>query len=87
MWTCSACGGRCAPLFPTWSSLPYLHRISQPVLVMTGDDDPIIRVINGRILARLIPNARLHVIRGGGHLFLIDQARESAELIERFLRA
>jgi len=69
-----------------WSSLPYLHRIRQPVLVMTGDDDPIIRVMNGRILARLIPDARLHVVRGGGHLFLIDQARESAEVIGRFLR-
>jgi poly(3-hydroxyalkanoate) depolymerase len=69
-----------------WSSLPYLHRIRQPTLVLTGDDDPIIRVTNGRILARLIPNARLHVIRGGGHLFLIDQAKESAELIGRFLR-
>lgn len=70
-----------------WSSLPYLHRIQQPVLVLTGDDDPIIRVTNGRILAWLIPHARLHVISGGGHLFLIDQAKESAELIGRFLRA
>lgn len=68
-----------------WSSLPYLHRIRQSVLVLTGDDDPIIRVINGRILASLVPNARLHIIRGGGHLFLIDQARESAGLIRRFL--
>ncbi|HKF75696.1 MAG TPA: alpha/beta fold hydrolase [Candidatus Dormibacteraeota bacterium] len=68
-----------------WSSLLYLHRIRQPVLVMTGDDDPIIRVVNGRILALLIPNARLHVLGGGGHLFLIDQPKESAELIRRFL--
>ncbi len=78
LWQMSAMAG--------WSSLPYLHRIRQPVLVMTGDDDPIIRVVNGRILARLIPNARLHILRGGGHLFLIDQAQESAELIREFLR-
>jgi poly(3-hydroxyalkanoate) depolymerase len=69
-----------------WSSLPYLRRIKQPVLVLTGDDDPIIRVANGRILARLIPDARLHIVRGGGHLFLIDQAKESAQLIRDFLR-
>ena len=68
-----------------WSSLPYLHRIRQPALVLTGDDDPIIRVTNGRILAALMPNARLHVIHGGGHLFLIDQAKESAGLIRAFL--
>lgn len=69
-----------------WSSLPYLHRIRQPVLVLTGDDDPIIRVTNGRILAALIPGARLRIIKGGGHLFLIDQAGESAALIRAFLR-
>ena len=68
-----------------WSSLPYLHRIQQPALVLTGDDDPIIRVVNGRILAGLLPNGRLHIIRGGGHLFLIDQAKESAALIRKFL--
>jgi poly(3-hydroxyalkanoate) depolymerase len=69
-----------------WSSLPYLHRIRQPALVLTGDDDPIIRVVNGRILAGLLPNARLHVIPGGGHLFLVDQAGESSALIREFLR-
>jgi poly(3-hydroxyalkanoate) depolymerase len=70
-----------------WSSLPYLRRIRHPALVLTGDDDPIIRVVNGRILARLLANARLHVIRGGGHLFLLDQSRESAHLISDFLGA
>ena len=78
LWQMSAIAG--------WSSLPYLRRIQQAVLVLTGDDDPIIRVVNGRILARLIPNARLHVLEGGGHLFLVDQARESAHLIRQFLQ-
>jgi poly(3-hydroxyalkanoate) depolymerase len=68
-----------------WSSLPFLGRIRQPTLVLAGDDDPIIPVFNGRLLARLIPDARLHVVRGGGHLFLLDRARESAALIEEFL--
>lgn len=69
-----------------WSSLPYLRRIRVPALVLTGDDDPIIRVVNGRVLAGLIPEAQLHVMRGSGHLFLIDEARESAALIRDFLR-
>ena len=68
-----------------WSSLPFLRRIRVPTLVLTGDDDPIIRVWNGRILAGLIPGAQLHVMRGSGHLFLIDEAAESARLIRRFL--
>ena len=70
-----------------WSSLPYLHRLRLPVLVLTGDDDPLIRVTNGRILASLIPGARLRVLPGAGHLFLIDQAKDSAELIGTFLKA
>lgn len=38
-----------------------------------------------RVLARLIPRAELVIVRGGGHLFLIDQAEESAALIRDFL--
>jgi pimeloyl-ACP methyl ester carboxylesterase len=68
-----------------WSSLPFLRRIRQPTLVMAGDRDPIVPLINGRILARLIPDARLEVVRGGGHLFLLERARESAAAIEGFL--
>ena len=68
-----------------WSSLPYLRRIKAPTLVLTGDDDPIIRVFNARVLARLIPRAGLVVLPGAGHLFLIDQAEESAALIRKFL--
>jgi poly(3-hydroxyoctanoate) depolymerase len=68
-----------------WSSLPYLRRIRVPVMVLTGDADPIIRVFNGRVLAALIPGAQLHVMRRSGHLFLIDEAAKSAELIRTFL--
>jgi poly(3-hydroxyoctanoate) depolymerase len=68
-----------------WSSLPWLHRLSQPTLVVAGSEDPLVPVRNARILARRIPNATLHVVEGGGHLFLIDQAAESAAAIRRFL--
>jgi len=51
-----------------------------------GDDDPIVPLINGRILARCIPRARLHVIAGGGHLFLLEQPAEIARLSATFLR-
>ena len=42
-----------------WSSLPFLRMIQQPTLVMGGDDDPIIPVVNPRMQAQLIPSARL----------------------------
>jgi pimeloyl-ACP methyl ester carboxylesterase len=69
----------------SFSSLPWLHRLSQPTLVMAGDDDPVVPVANARLLARRIPGARLHVVRGGGHLFLLDQPEQAVPAIRRFL--
>jgi poly(3-hydroxyoctanoate) depolymerase len=69
-----------------WTSLPWLHKLPQPTLVLNGDDDPIVPLVNGRILARRIPDARLHVLRGGGHLFLLERPAETADLVAAFLR-
>jgi len=67
-----------------WSSLPWLCLVSQPTLVMAGTDDPIVPVINARILAKLIADARLVTI-DDGHLFLLTSAEKSARLISDFL--
>ncbi|TFV53397.1 poly(3-hydroxyalkanoate) depolymerase [Blastococcus sp. TF02A-35] len=67
-----------------WSSLPFLRLIRQPTLVVAGDDDPIIPVVNARLMARLLPHGRLHVYPGG-HIALITEAQELAPVIERFL--
>lgn len=70
-----------------WTSLPALPFMSKEVLVMMGDDDQIVPLVNGRILASAIPNANLEVIRGGGHLFLLTHADESVALLRDFLDA
>jgi len=67
-----------------WSSLPWLRRLAQSTLVMAGTDDPIVPVANGRILASLIPDARLVTI-DDGHLFLITSAGVCAPVIAEFL--
>lgn len=41
--------------------------ISQPVLVLHGEKDPILPLANGEALARGIPNARLAVMNDVGH--------------------
>jgi poly(3-hydroxyalkanoate) depolymerase len=69
-----------------WTSVPWLHRLRQPTLVLAGDDDPIVPLINGRILARLIPDARLQVIPGGGHLFALEDPAAVAARVSEFLR-
>jgi poly(3-hydroxyalkanoate) depolymerase len=68
-----------------WSSLPWLHSLRAPTLVLAGDDDPLIPLLNARLLQWRIPGARLQVIRGGGHLFLLDQPEDVVDLIEAFL--
>ncbi len=69
-----------------WSSMPWLHTLRQPTLVLAGDDDPIIPLVNGRILAWRIPDATLHVVRGGGHLFILERPDEIAEMVTGFLQ-
>jgi poly(3-hydroxyalkanoate) depolymerase len=67
-----------------WSSLPWLRLLPQPTLVLAGNDDPIVPLANGRILARLIPDARLVTV-DDGHLFLVTSADESAKIVADFL--
>ena len=68
-----------------WSSLPLLPWIRQPTLLLAGDDDPIVPLINAQMMRRLLPDAELHVYHGG-HLGLLTEATQLAPVVERFLR-
>ena len=68
-----------------WSSLPWLHRIRTPTLVLTGQADAIVPPVNARILACRIPNAELDIVTGAGHLLLMDHADLAATRIAAFL--
>jgi poly(3-hydroxyalkanoate) depolymerase len=67
-----------------WTSLPWLPLIRQPTLILAGDDDPIVPLVNAKLMRRLIANTRLHVFHGG-HLGLLTQARELAPIVTQFL--
>jgi poly(3-hydroxyalkanoate) depolymerase len=69
-----------------WTSLPWLRLIRQPALILAGDDDPIIPLVNARLMAALLPDARLHVYPDG-HLGLLTRAAELAPLVSDFLLA
>jgi poly(3-hydroxyalkanoate) depolymerase len=71
--------------FLGWSSLPFIRFLKMPTLVMMGDKDSIVPLANGRILKVALPNSRLHVVEGGGHLFLVTRAAETAAVIKAFL--
>jgi pimeloyl-ACP methyl ester carboxylesterase len=68
-----------------WTSLPFLPWIRQPTLLLAGDDDPIIPLVNAHIMRRLLPRAELHVYHGG-HLGLLTEAAALAPVVDRFLR-
>lgn len=70
-----------------WTGTPWLCRLRQPTLVLAGDDDPIVPSVNGRILARLVRDATLHVVPGGGHLFVLENPPAVARDVADFLTA
>ncbi len=69
-----------------WTSLPFLRWLRVPTLILSGDDDPLIPLVNARLMNMLIPDSRLHVYHGG-HLGLITEAAELAPVVDAFLAA
>jgi poly(3-hydroxyalkanoate) depolymerase len=69
-----------------WTSLFALPAVRQETLIVAGTDDPIIPVINARILHTLLPHSRLH-LHSGGHIDLVHNAPELAPVIEEFLHS
>jgi len=58
-----------------------LGGIDLPTLVVHGDADRLLGPANGRLIASLIPGARLEMLAGVGHMFWWEQPQGSAELI------
>lgn len=69
-----------------WTSLPWLWAVGQPTLIVAGDDDPVTPLVNHRVIATLMPRARLHTMVSGGHLVLLDSAAQVGPVITGFLR-
>src|SRR5262249_38288480 len=68
-----------------WTSIHWLACLRQPTLIISGDDDPLIPVVNAQLMAPLPPQSVLRIIRGGGHLFLLTDAFEAANIVQEFL--
>jgi 3-oxoadipate enol-lactonase len=58
-----------------------LAEIETPTLIVHGTDDLMLPVENAHLIAELMPNARLEIIQGAGHLFFWEQPQRSAQLI------
>jgi poly(3-hydroxyalkanoate) depolymerase len=67
-----------------WTSVHWLPRLEQPTLVMAGDDDPLVPLLNARLMHLLIPDCELKIF-DCGHMFLLTRADEAARTIQEFL--
>jgi pimeloyl-ACP methyl ester carboxylesterase len=70
-----------------FTSWPWLHRIPHRTLIVHGRDDPVSPALNGRLLTATMPNARLLMVAGGGHLLLLDEPGRVAPAIVEFLES
>ena len=69
-----------------WTSVFYLHKITQKTLVMAGEDDPIIPLVNARFMNRQIPDSTLDIY-DCGHLFILTRLERAVASIESFVKA
>lgn len=69
-----------------WTSLPFLPLLRQDTLILAGTDDPLIPLVNARVMTALIPHARLHTY-DDGHLALVTGADQLAPVVSDFLLA
>ena len=68
-----------------WASLPWLRGLPQDTLILQGTDDPLIRNINIKVMAALIPNARVFLVECG-HMFLLTQTTKVMTEVRNFVR-
>jgi poly(3-hydroxyoctanoate) depolymerase len=70
-----------------WTSVPWLHRVESPTLVLHGDDDRLVPVSNAHLMHSRLANSTLHLVRGGGHLMMLDQVDDTLQPVCEFLDA
>ena len=63
-----------------------LSRITQPTLVIHGDQDKIVPLERAKELAAAIPSAELLVLEGAGHVPTLTRPGQVADAIASFLR-
>jgi pimeloyl-ACP methyl ester carboxylesterase len=70
----------------TFDAVERLGAIQAPTLVLTGTADAVVDRRNSESLAERIPDARLELFPGCGHLFFWEEPERFVTLVEEFLR-
>jgi 3-oxoadipate enol-lactonase len=78
-WLAQAAAGMA---FDVWDRV---GEIRAPTLVLTGDLDVVVHPRNSDLLAEMIPDARLDVFPGTGHLFFWEEPERFVSVVKEFL--
>lgn len=81
-----ACYSRQNEACQNHDTVPELNRITQPVLVMAGDSDPICSLTATRMLSDGLPNVRTEIFEHASHFFLMEQPEKFMALLAGGLR-
>ena len=68
-----------------FDALDRVAGISAPTLILHGTEDVVVDSRNTALLALRIPDARVELFPGGGHLFFWEQPDRFAETVREFL--
>ena len=63
-----------------------LKSINCPTLFIFGELDKMVNLEKGKKFAELIPNSKVHTIKGCGHMIMFEKAFEMREKISEFLK-
>jgi pimeloyl-ACP methyl ester carboxylesterase len=64
-----------------------VQAINNPTLVICGDQDALTPIKYSRYLADKIPGALLEIVKGAGHMVMLEQPGEFNKKVEAFLNA
>jgi len=64
-----------------------VSQITCPVLVLFGEHDRVVPPGNAQLLAAQLPNARVKILPGVGHVFPIEDPQATVEALLEFLKA
>jgi 3-oxoadipate enol-lactonase len=78
-WSAQAAAGA------TFDALDRIGAIAAPTLVLHGTEDAVVDSRNTALLALRIPDARVELFPGGGHLFFWEQPERFVKVVTEFL--
>lgn len=68
-----------------WNSCDRLQQLSVPTLILHGENDQLIPLANGRLLAKHIEGSELQVLDEASHIFTTDQPNRTVRWVTDFL--